>query len=289
MAQRGGSVISTVRYGKQVWSPVSPRADIVIATELLEGRRALGLLADKGALVYATTTIAPGGVLRGEKAYPDDLLEAAGARLIQLVAVDAEGLARKAGTVRAANVALLGAATHVLPFGSRAWEQSLEWAVPGQDPRGQPTRVRPGPRGGRSHSRRDMKVTQVTVFLENRSGRLAEIADILGRAGRQHPRLLDHRGRRVRHRAPDRARPGRRPRDPPQGGLHDPPLAGDLRGGARRARRSCPRARRARRAEDLGRLPLQHLVQQRLFRGARRRPRRRAARPARSRCSPTSR
>lgn len=130
MAQRGGSVISTVRYGKQVWSPVSPRADIVIATELLEGRRALGLLADKGALVYATTTIAPGGVLRGEKAYPDDLLEAAGARLIQLVAVDAEGLARKAGTVRAANVALLGAATHVLPFGSRAWEQSLEWAVP---------------------------------------------------------------------------------------------------------------------------------------------------------------
>jgi indolepyruvate ferredoxin oxidoreductase, beta subunit len=130
MAQRGGSVISTVRYGRQVWSPVSPRADIVIATEMLEGRRALGLLADKGALVYATTTIAPGSVLRGEKDYPDDLVEAAGERLIQLVAVDAEALAREAGTARAANVALLGAATHVLPFGSRAWEQALEWAVP---------------------------------------------------------------------------------------------------------------------------------------------------------------
>jgi indolepyruvate ferredoxin oxidoreductase beta subunit len=130
MAQRGGSVISTVRYGKQVWSPVSPRADVVIATETLEGRRALSLLADKGTLVFATTVIAPGSVLRGDKDYPDDLVEVARARGIQLIAVDADALARKAGTVRAANVALLGAATHVLPFGSWAWEHALELAVP---------------------------------------------------------------------------------------------------------------------------------------------------------------
>ncbi len=130
MAQRGGSVVSTVRYGKQVWSPVAPQADVVIATETLEGRRALGLLADKGTLVYATTVIAPGSVLRGEKAYPDDLVEQARARRIQLIAVDAEALARKAGSVRAANIALLGAATHALPFGSRAWERALEVAVP---------------------------------------------------------------------------------------------------------------------------------------------------------------
>jgi indolepyruvate ferredoxin oxidoreductase, beta subunit len=130
MAQRGGSVVSTVRYGKQVWSPVAPRADGVIATETLEGRRALDLLADKGTLIYATTVIAPGSVLRGERAYPGDLVEAARARRIQLIAVDAEALAREAGTVRAANVALLGAATHVLPFGSRAWERALELAVP---------------------------------------------------------------------------------------------------------------------------------------------------------------
>jgi indolepyruvate ferredoxin oxidoreductase beta subunit len=130
MAQRGGSVVSTVRYGKQVWSPVSPRADVVIATETLEGRRALDLLADKGTLVYATTVIAPGSVLRGEKAYPDDLVETARARQIQLIAIDAEALAREAGSVRAANVALLGAATHALPFGSAAWERALELAVP---------------------------------------------------------------------------------------------------------------------------------------------------------------
>ena len=130
MAQRGGSVVSTVRYGRQVWSPVSPRADLVIATETLEGRRALALLADKGKLVYATTEIAPGSVLRGERAYPTDLADVARARLIQLIAVDAEALALEAGSVRAANVALLGAATHALPFGSGAWEQALEQTVP---------------------------------------------------------------------------------------------------------------------------------------------------------------
>jgi indolepyruvate ferredoxin oxidoreductase beta subunit len=130
MAQRGGSVVSTVRFGKQVWSPVSPRADVVIAAETLEGRRSLELLADGGTLVYATTVIAPGSVLRGERAYPDDLDEAARARAIELIAVDAEALAREAGSVRAANVVLLGAATRVLPFGSRAWEHALEQAVP---------------------------------------------------------------------------------------------------------------------------------------------------------------
>ena len=132
MAQRGGSVVSTVRYGTQVWSPVAPRADLVIATEALEGRRALALLPDKGTLVYATTTIAPGSVLRGERAYPTDLAEAAQARLIQLIAVDAEAMGREAGSVRAANVALVGAATHALPFGSRAWERALELAIPGK-------------------------------------------------------------------------------------------------------------------------------------------------------------
>ena len=48
MAQRGGSVLSTVRFGEHVWSPVSPHADVVIATELLEGIRGLGLLGPRG-------------------------------------------------------------------------------------------------------------------------------------------------------------------------------------------------------------------------------------------------
>lgn len=131
MSQRGGSVLSSVRFGSSVWSPVSRRADVVIAMEMLEGRRGLALLGPKGTLVCATTTrIAPGSVLRREAVYPDDLLAAAEVRNIRLIAVDATGLAREAGTDRAANVALLGAASTVLPFDEESWQRGLEASVP---------------------------------------------------------------------------------------------------------------------------------------------------------------
>jgi indolepyruvate ferredoxin oxidoreductase beta subunit len=131
MAQRGGSVLSTVRFGDTVWSPVARRAEVVIATELLEGHRGLALLAPRGTLVCATTTrIVPGSVLRGEEEYPDDLPAAAAARGVRLVAVDAEALARAAGTLRAVNVALLGAASAVLPFSAASWQRGLAAAVP---------------------------------------------------------------------------------------------------------------------------------------------------------------
>lgn len=130
MAQRGGSVLSTVRFGKLVWSPLARHADIVIATELLEGRRALPLLAPQGALICARTIISPGSVLRGETQYPQDIEAAAAARSVTLLLVDAEAVARQAGTVRAANVALLGAAGAKLPFSEAAWQQGLAAAIP---------------------------------------------------------------------------------------------------------------------------------------------------------------
>jgi indolepyruvate ferredoxin oxidoreductase beta subunit len=131
MAQRGGSVLSTVRFGERVWSPVAPHADVVIATELLEGIRGLGLLTPRGTMVCAATTrITPGSVLRREEDYPDDLAGAAERRGVRLIAIDAEGLAREAGTLRAVNVALLGAASAVLPFTEEDWKLGLESAVP---------------------------------------------------------------------------------------------------------------------------------------------------------------
>jgi indolepyruvate ferredoxin oxidoreductase beta subunit len=63
MAQRGGSVVSTVRFGARVFSPVAPRADVVLASELLEGRRSFDILVPRGTMVCSTTRIAPGGVL----------------------------------------------------------------------------------------------------------------------------------------------------------------------------------------------------------------------------------
>ena len=133
MAQRGGTVLSSVRFGENVWSPVARHAEVVIAMELLEGCRGLGLLAPQGTLVCATTTrIVPGSVLRREEEYPDDLPAAAAARGVRLIALDAEALAREAGTLRAANVVLLGAASAVLPFAAMSWQRGLAAAVPAE-------------------------------------------------------------------------------------------------------------------------------------------------------------
>jgi indolepyruvate ferredoxin oxidoreductase beta subunit len=131
MAQRGGSVVSTVRFGRRVFSPVYRHPDYVLATELLEGFRGLEMLREGGTLVCAATTrILPGSVLRREEAYPEELAAAAETRGVRLLAVDAEGLAREAGTVRAVNVALLGAASTVMPFAAASWQTGLERAVP---------------------------------------------------------------------------------------------------------------------------------------------------------------
>jgi indolepyruvate ferredoxin oxidoreductase, beta subunit len=131
MAQRGGSVRSTVRFGSQVWSPVSPHADVVIATEELEGFRSVETLLPGGTLVYASTThILPGSVLRGEEEYPQGIAAEAAARGVRLLAVDAEKLAREAGSARAVNIALLGAASTVLSLSAEAWQRGLAAAVP---------------------------------------------------------------------------------------------------------------------------------------------------------------
>ena len=184
MAQRGGSVLSTVRFGEHVWSPVSRHADVVIATELLEGHRGLALLAPRGTLVCAVTTrIVPGSVLRREDEYPDDLPAAAAARGVRLIAVDAEALAREAGTLRAVNVVLLGAASTVAALQRGVLAARPRRRRAGQDPGGQRAGLRPRARRRQQRGGRAVKVTQLTVFLENRSGRLAEVADLLGAAG----------------------------------------------------------------------------------------------------------
>ena len=133
MAQRGGSVSTTVRFGEKVTSMVSGArgADVILSLEVLESIRNLPLLAPDGHLVSSMQVIEPMSVLSGQATMPDDprgMLLSLGAGRASLV--DAEGLALRAGNARCSNVALLGAAARHLPIEQGAWREAIEGRVP---------------------------------------------------------------------------------------------------------------------------------------------------------------
>ncbi|MDR0249478.1 MAG: indolepyruvate oxidoreductase subunit beta [Oscillospiraceae bacterium] len=124
MSQRGGSVVTTVRAGEVVRSPlVTPgEADMLIALERLEALRWHYMLGRGGTLVASTQTIPPMTVITGTGVYPEERPEG--------VWLDALECARKAGSVRAANIAALGAASAFLEFGREEWLSALDALLP---------------------------------------------------------------------------------------------------------------------------------------------------------------
>ena len=133
MAQRGGSVLSTVRFGEHVWSPVgAARRRRDRHRSCSRASAASTCWAAAGTLVCASTTrITPGSVLRREEDYPDDLAGAAALRGVRLLAVDAEG-ARARGGHRCAPSTWRCSAPPPPCSRSRqsSWRRGLEAAVP---------------------------------------------------------------------------------------------------------------------------------------------------------------
>lgn len=132
MSQRGGSVVSHVRYGNEVFSPIVPEGegDILFGFEMLETCRSLPLL-KKGASVIANDLcIPPPAVLSGQEQYPADLAEKIGSLFPDFLLVDGLKLATDAGNARAANTVLLGAVSKQLDIPERFWLEALEKMVP---------------------------------------------------------------------------------------------------------------------------------------------------------------
>jgi indolepyruvate ferredoxin oxidoreductase, beta subunit len=132
MAQRGGSVVSMVRFGTDVASPLVPRgeADAVIATELLEALRNVDFLAPGAKMIVSAARVDPLPVLQGVAKYPEDAILRLGEVTENLRIVDAAGLAAECGDARAANTVLLGIASRDLPVESGEWISAIEEMVP---------------------------------------------------------------------------------------------------------------------------------------------------------------
>ena len=130
MAQRGGAVDTVVRFGEHVASPLTDpgHADHLVAFELIEAARMLGVLKAGGRLVVNSRVIDPLPVLIGKAEVPDGLE----ARLAEEGAtfLDAEALACEAGSPKSANVVLLGAVSTGLAFPVVLWRTVIAERVP---------------------------------------------------------------------------------------------------------------------------------------------------------------
>ena len=132
MCQRGGSVITYVRYGDKVYSPVieSGEADLILSFEQLEAARYLPFLKTGGSVVVNTQQIAPMPVITGMAEYPEGLLSQMQEKGIDLRMVDALALAKEAGSVKAVNVVLIGAMASHMDIPKEVFEDAVENCVP---------------------------------------------------------------------------------------------------------------------------------------------------------------
>ena len=132
MSQRGGSVVTYVRYGDKVYSPVidEGEADYIVSFELLEAARWLPYLKKDGIIVTNTQQIDPMPVITGAAEYPEGLVEKLKASGAKVDALDCLSLATEAGSAKAVNIVLMGRLSHYFDIPEEAWMESLKANVP---------------------------------------------------------------------------------------------------------------------------------------------------------------
>lgn len=132
MSQRGGSVVTYVRWGERVYSPIVDlgEADYVIAFEKLEAARAVPYLAPGGKIVVNVQEIDPMPVIIGKAEYPHEVLSEIAGRGVSVDAIDALSLALEAGSVKAVNIVLMGRFARALDIPEEKWIAALEAVVP---------------------------------------------------------------------------------------------------------------------------------------------------------------
>jgi indolepyruvate ferredoxin oxidoreductase beta subunit len=131
MAQRGGSVISQIRFGPQVYSPLIKKqsADFVISLEKLETLRYLHLYNPETKMVVNDLKITPVTVTSGKSEYPGDIDKYLTDSFQHVKIIDANRIAEDAGNIKAANVVIIGAMSSYLPFGDDIFEAAINNSV----------------------------------------------------------------------------------------------------------------------------------------------------------------
>ena len=131
MAQRGGSVVTFVRYGDKVYEPIveEGQADVLIAFERLEAMRYAHFLKKDGVLIVNDQRMDPMTVVTGAAEYPEDILGTLG-KDHKVVSIDAMAEAKKLGNSRVFNTVIIGVAAKNMDFKEEEWLSVIEKTVP---------------------------------------------------------------------------------------------------------------------------------------------------------------
>ena len=131
MAQRGGSVVTYVRYGKEVAEPIveEGQADVLIAFERLEALRYAHFLKKDGVIIVNDQRIDPMPVVTGVAKYPENIIEEL-SKEHRVISIDAQEEALKMGNSRVFNVIILGGAAKHMDFPKEQWIEVVKNTVP---------------------------------------------------------------------------------------------------------------------------------------------------------------
>jgi indolepyruvate ferredoxin oxidoreductase, beta subunit len=132
MAQRGGCVTSHVRYGTKVYSPLAQLGsiDLLVSFEKMESLRYLNYMSKDATIIVNADEIFPPAVNLGDALYPENVISTLKSNFQIVKEIDATDLAKKAGNVKAANVALLGAVSDYMDIKQSIWESVIEKSFP---------------------------------------------------------------------------------------------------------------------------------------------------------------
>ena len=131
MSQRGGSVVTYVKFGDKVYSPIIDKgeADIILAFEMLEAYRALPFLKKGGKMLVNTQKMDPMPVITGSMEYPENILEKLDEQ-VELTQIDALKYALQAGNARAVNVVLIGVMAKNTDIPYEKWVETIKTSTP---------------------------------------------------------------------------------------------------------------------------------------------------------------
>lgn len=132
MSQRGGSVVTYVKMGEKVYSPLieNGEADVILAFEELEALRWLDYLKQGGRLVINEQEINPMPVITGKAKYPGDIVEKLREKVQNVTSINALKIAKECGNIKAINMVLIGVMAASTEIGMDLWLGAIREVIP---------------------------------------------------------------------------------------------------------------------------------------------------------------